>query len=291
MAEDLRPRPVSVLIVAYGREDLLEECLRTLRRGFPVVVVDNARSAACADLCGTLQVEYLDPGANLGFAGGVNRGLASVDPWHDVLLLNPDARVDAAAVARLQAAMRGGQRVCCVAPAQRHPGTAEQQRIGWPFPSPTREWLISLGLGRLVRAEDFVIGAVLLLNRDALDEVGGFDERFFLYAEETDWQRRAVAAGWRVLSVPEIEATHVGAATSSDSRVRDAHFYAAAELYVRKWFGSRGWASYRAAVIVGALLRMLAGGRDRRGPAARRLRIMLRGPLRHRAELLASVSR
>lgn len=281
-------RPISVVVVAYGRDDLLAESLHPLAGAYPVVVVDNARSPKCAELCRSLQVRYVDPGGNLGFAGGVNVGLDATDPSHDVLLLNPDARIDGSALERLSMTMHGEPRVCCTAPAQRHPGTAERQRIGWPFPSPRREWLIALGLGRLVRAEDFVIGAVLLLNRDALGEVGAFDERFFLYAEEADWQRRAVDAGWRAQSVPEVVATHVGAATSTDSQLREAHFYAAAELYVRKWFGSRGWLSYRAAVVVGACARMLLGGAERRDPAARRLRIMLRGPLRHQQELLAS---
>ena len=283
-------RPLSVLVIAYGRADLLRDCLRPLAGVHPVVVVDNGQEEACAAACRELAVSYVDPGGNLGFAGGVNRGLDEIDavnPDHDVLLVNPDARVEPAAVAALQEALDADPRAACVAPAQRHPGTGEEQRVAWPFPTPGREWLIALGLGRLVRAEDFLIGSVLLLRRAALDEVGRFDERYFLYSEETDWQRRAADAGWHSRLVPDVVATHVGAASSSDPAVQEAHFFAATETYARKWYGATGWAAYRLAMVVGALPRMLLARGDRRAAARRRLRILLRGPVRHRAEVLA----
>lgn len=291
MAERLNTRSVTVVIVAFGREDLLHDCLTGLGREFSIIVVDNASSPACAELCTHLQVTYLDPRRNLGFAAGVNQALALANRSHDILLLNPDAVIDATAVARLQAAMHGSPQICCVAPAQTQPSTGQQHRVQWPFPSPWREWLVAVGLRRLVRAKGFLVGAVLLLNRDALDEIGGMDERFFLYAEETDWQRRAVAAGWQVMPLPDVHATHIGAATSSQAEVRDAHFYAGLELFIRKWYGSKGWASYRTAVILGALVRMAFGGRRRREMAVPRLRIMVRGPVRHRADVLSGVGR
>lgn len=280
-------RALSVVVVAYGRADLLRDCLAPLAQTHDLVVVDNAGSSECAEICRTLGVRYVDPGGNLGFAAGVNVGLAQVATDHDVLLLNPDARIESEALARLHEGLEGDPRAACVAPAQVHPETGDRQRVEWPFPSPGREWLIALGLGRLVRAKDFVIGSVLLLDRDALDQVGAFDERYFLYSEETDWQRRAVAAGWHSHFVPDAVATHVGAATSSDTDVQEAHFFASGELYVRRWFGAAGWAAYRLAVIVGALPRLVVGGRQGRAAAGRRLRIHLRGPVRHRAGLLA----
>ena len=75
------------------------------------------------------------------------------------------------------------------------------------------------GLGRLRHRVDFLIGSVLLLGDRALTDVGGFDEQFFLYAEESDWQRRATDHGWRVALCADVTATHVGAGTSGDPRV------------------------------------------------------------------------
>ena len=68
----------------------------------------------------------------------------------------------------------------------------------WPFPSPLRAWLDNLGPGPDPARAAFVIGSILLIRAQALAEVGGFDERFFLYAEETDWQHRATQAGWQI---------------------------------------------------------------------------------------------
>ena len=67
------------------------------------------------------------------------------------------------------------------------------------------------------------------------------DERFFLYAEETDWAYRAHRLGWRHAAVPDVRAVHVGAGTSGDAARREAHFHASQERYLRKHYGALGW--------------------------------------------------
>ena len=86
-----------------------------------------------------------------------------------------------------------------------------------------------------------MIGSVLLLRAEALDQVGALDERFFLYAEETDWAYRAHRLGWRHAAVHEVRAVHVGAGTSGDAARREAHFHASQERYLRKHYGALGW--------------------------------------------------
>ncbi len=117
-----------------------------------------------------------------------------------------------------------------------------------------------------------MIGSVLLLRREALAQVGDFDERFFLYAEETDWAYRAHRLGWRHREVPEATAVHLGAATSSDPARRETHFHASQERYLRKHFGPVRWQLARGAVAVGAAARgvVLPGERGRDGSRARR---------------------
>ena len=127
--------------------------------------------------------------------------------------------------------------------------------------------------------EGFLVGAVLLLSRAALEQVGGFDEQFFLYAEETDWQRRAHLALWQLVLCEDATAVHVGGATSSDETQRTALFHAGTETYLRKWYGPGGWQAFRATVITSALLRALVRGRDRRESLAR-ARLYLAGPRR-----------
>jgi len=275
---------LAIVIVAYRRPELLATTLAALHTGskdedFPVTIVDNSSSSEVRDVAGRYGAGYIDAGTNLGFASAVNIALANLStPGADVLLLNPDAQVGTGTVASLQAKLHAESRLACVAPAQTSPdGTV--QRVAWPFPTPARTWLEALGLGRLVRAEDFLIGSVLLLNGAALREVGDLDEAYFLYAEETDWQRRARDAGWGVKLCGELTAVHVGAATSSDDPGRREILFAGAqEMYMRKWYGRSGWACARTAVVLGAVVRAMLLSGERRRAAMRRARHYVAGP-------------
>jgi GT2 family glycosyltransferase len=126
----------------------------------------------------------------------------------------------------------------------------------------------------------FAIGAVLLVRWDALRQVGLFDERFFLYAEEVDWQRRALGLGWRSELCDIAAASHIGAGTMEDPARREALFYAAHETYIRKWYGRGGWWAYRSAACLGAAGRAAVLRGERRAQAARRALLYLRGPRR-----------
>ncbi|WP_234346583.1 glycosyltransferase [Cellulomonas timonensis] len=287
-----RPAP-EVVVIAYGAPELLEQCLAALGDPAdgtrpPLLVVDNSSDRRVRAIATAAGAEYLDPGGNLGFAGAVNLALgrrAESGGSTDLLLLNPDAAVDAAGIRELQRALHAEPGLAAVAPTQ-HDGAGEPAQVAWPFPSPVRAWLQAVGLGRLSRREDFMIGSVLLLNGEALDEVGTFDDDFFLYSEETDWQYRARQAGWRAVLVPTVVATHVGGATSTDPVRRETHFHASQERYLRKHHGPLGWASARLAMLLGVAARgaLLRGTRGR--DARRRGVLYLRGPLQVEAALL-----
>jgi GT2 family glycosyltransferase len=140
--------------------------------------------------------------------------------------------------------------------------------------------LEAAGLASLQRGPRFVIGSILMLRAEALQQVGHFDQRFFLYAEETDWAFRAHLLGWRHMLAAGVRAVHVGAGTSADDRRREAHFHASQERYMRKHYGRPGWLVTRAAVWAGSMARavLLPG---ERGRAARRRAALYRlGPLR-----------
>jgi GT2 family glycosyltransferase len=139
-------------------------------------------------------------------------------------------------------------------------------------------WAEAVGLNRTKARDEFVVGAVVLLRREAVVDVGLFDERFFLYAEETDWQRRAAARNWTSAVCHDAIAEHEGAGASSDLRRRESLFYAAQETYITKWYGRAGWQLYRVAACLGAGLRTIMLTGDRRAEAARRMLLYLRGP-------------
>lgn len=273
---DLAPQ---VVIVAYGPPNLLRDALAPLG-DLSVTVVDNSSLPETRQVVEACGGHYVDAGRNLGFGAAVNVALASLEERglgrSDVLLLNPDAAISEAAIDELAEALHEQSDIACVAPSQTDPSGSRTERVEWPFPSPFASWLVALGMGRLDRRKGFVIGSILLLNRAALDQVGGFDERFFLYAEETDWQRRAVGQGWRIRYVPEVKGTHVGAGTSSDEGVRSTLFHTSQLVYMRKHFGFVGSAVNRAAVVVGSVLRMVVVRGEPREAARWRLRFYMR---------------
>lgn len=262
-------RPLHVVVVAYGSPELLAEALATLGGGFPVTVVDNASDAATAELSAAAGARYVDPGRNLGFAGGVNRALGEIAiPATDVLLLNPDARIEREALERLHDELDADPRLACVAPAHRSPGGERIAVSTWPWHTPLRGWAEALGLGRRTPKHTFLSGAVLLLSGRALAEVGAFDERFFLYAEEEDWQRRALRRGFSIRHCGDVVVVHGAGGTDTDGRRLQLRLHAATERYLRKWYGPLGWAVYRSGMIVGQSARAIA----RRGPGRRRAR-------------------
>lgn len=276
-----RPLP-QVVAIAYGDPDLLDGALGALEGELDITIVDNSSAPETRAMAQRHGAHYIDPGRNLGFGAGVNvalrslaeRGLAD----RDVLLLNPDARISTAGIRTMHELLRSADDIAAVGATQTVPDTGEQARVWWPFPSPARAWIDALGLGRFDRAQGFAIGSVLLLRAEAVAAIGELDERFFLYAEEVDWQKRARDAGWRIAVAP-VEATHIGAGTTSDSTRREALFFASNELYQRKHFGALGWQVFRAGVVTGALVREAVGRGERREVARRRRRIFLEGPV------------
>lgn len=267
-----------VVVVAYGSPQMLRRALEPVA-ALPVTVIDNSSLPEIAALCAELGIRYRDSGANLGFGAAVNLALADrLLPGADLLLLNPDAEIDRAGIEKLQQALHADPSLASVGPAQID-GDGRRARVEWPFPAPHRAVMDALGLGRFERGARFVIGSVLLLRTEALAQVGGFDERFFLYAEETDWAYRAHRLGWRHRAVGDVTARHLAGGTSTDPRRREAYFFASQERYFRKHFGAAGWAVARTAGWVGAIARTAVLRGERRAQARRRAAIYRLGPV------------
>jgi GT2 family glycosyltransferase len=273
-----------VVIVAYGPPGQLHEALTELGGAFPVVVVDNSSSDHTRSVVESAGARYVDSGANVGFAAAVNRALGALDLQHtDVLLLNPDARIAPADVELLHAVLRREERVACVAPSFRARGeSVEDPFLAWD--TPAGAWAEAAGMRRR-GAGRYLSGAVLLLRGAAVSEVGLLDERFFLYCEEEDWQKRASERGWRLVHCKEAVASHAGGGTDRDMEKVALRLHCAIERYVRKWYGPAGWLAYRAATLVGQSARWIVFTCLGRRPATRRsaarmLRMYSTGPER-----------
>jgi GT2 family glycosyltransferase len=267
-----------VIIVAYRNTDDLKRCLASLKGWGELVVVDNGNDPAVRRLVDDSGGRYTAPERNIGFAAAVNAGLQQRSAGQDALLLNPDAELCPVDAALLVRALHTAPGRAAVAPRLRNTDGGTQ-RTEWPVPSPREAWIDALGIRRWVppRAR-FLSGAVLLLNGQALDELGGLDERYFLYAEESDWQLRAQRAGWTVATVEDVEVAHAGGRSSADNRTREVMFHRSGEAFGRKWYGASGWQVMRLASVTGALLRLVAHcTRPDKSRYAFLLRLYLRG--------------
>jgi N-acetylglucosaminyl-diphospho-decaprenol L-rhamnosyltransferase len=235
----MAPEPdVSVVVVTLDALPWLEQCLESVR-GLDVIVVDHGSTDGTLELVRERfpDVELVEQ-SNKGMGGGNNAGmrLAAGRYW---LLLNSDAWVVGDAVARLvsfadahpEAAVVGPRLVNTDGTLQR---SARAEPTVWRLTTeyagvrklaPGSAILNPLYLGGFdhtsVRAVDWLSGAALLVRRSAADEVGLFDESFFMFSEEVDWLTRFRRAGWTVLFYPAAEVVHVGGATHGGRMYRE----------------------------------------------------------------------
>lgn len=271
-------RPCVAVVVAYRSVDALRRALAPVR--LPGVVIDNSSCPEVAAATHEAGWDYVDPGANLGFAAGVNRGIGwsreRYQPAPDVLLINPDAVIADRDVMELHRTLVEDPRCAAVAPSLVSPKGVSEPTT-WPVPTPISTLRNAVGLAP-TRTSWFLNGAVLMLKASALQAVGEFDERFFLYSEECDWQVRAQRQGWTVRHVETAWAEHVGGGTSTDARRRLRHFHSSAELYARKWHGRWGWQLWRLAATLAAVRRSFTRDASRRSEQLYVLSLLLRGP-------------
>jgi N-acetylglucosaminyl-diphospho-decaprenol L-rhamnosyltransferase len=225
---------VSVIIASHNTRAHLEHALSTLAESNEVIVVDAASTDGSQALVRERfpDVRLLELDDNPGYGGALNAGLA-VAPGALLVLMNADAWPLPGAIDRLRRAARAEPRAGIIGPRLLNPdGTLQRSVRG--FPTLWRlateylflRWLAphsrvlnafyGAGFDHGSRREvEFLIGAVLLVRRKLLDEIGGFDERFFMFNEEVDLCYRAHAAGWAVLFWPDAEFVHVGGASTS----------------------------------------------------------------------------
>ena len=231
---------VAIVIVAYNAGELLRRCLGAVGNGrHEVVVVDNASpdrqtAAVCA---GFPAVRLIECSRNEGFAAGANTGIAATDaPW--VLLLNPDAWPLGDGIAGLCRCSQRDTRTGAVGPLLVDAAGRPSRSTIRPPLSPAALALWAAVPARVSRAYDlwrratlrggsaevrpaeFLQGSVLLLRREAFDAVGGFDTRFFMYAEDADLCERLRAAGWTLELCPDATFVHVGGGSSSGDAPR-----------------------------------------------------------------------
>jgi GT2 family glycosyltransferase len=224
---------VAIVIVAYNSADFIGECLESVfsQRDHvtqQVIVVDNASKDHTVEYIREKfpQVELLVPGKNLGFAAGVNLGASHADAEF-VLLLNPDTVILNHAVDQIVDFARKNPGHGLYGGRTLKPDGSLEPSSCWGEPTLWSMAMFALGLTTLaprnpildpeslgnwkrdsVREVGVVTGCFLLSPKAVWDELGGMDERYFMYGEDADFAMRARAAGYRPLLCPDAELVH-----------------------------------------------------------------------------------
>ncbi len=281
-SNNLASMRLTVVYVNFNATDYLLRSLSSLRdelsscadllSGFDVTVVDNGSargSLRALQRLGEVKVVTLD--RNVGFAAANNLAF-KMFPADLYLLLNPDiVLLPGCLRSLLDLARREG--VAVSAPLLLNPD-GSLQSAGYRFPTLVTSLIEAFpvsgriynsrlnGRARIARAPyevDYVLGAVMLVNRRAVDHVGLMDEGYFMYSEEVDWCHRFRICGWKVMVHPKSAAIHFGGA-STGQRPQEMWYYLQRSryLYYSKYYPGGFVEGHRWITRIGTLRLALA---------------------------------
>jgi GT2 family glycosyltransferase len=242
---------LSVSIVNTNSRELLLACLDTLPHdAAEIVVLDNASEDGSADAVRERfpDLRVLAQDFRAGFGANHNTVIRATDGRY-VYVLNEDTTAADWGFDRIVAYLDANPRVAALGPRLVYPD-GRLQDSAWRFPTPLVSALGLLTVGRLgvkqsggerPHAVDWVMGAALVLRREALEEVGLFDEKFFLYSEEVDLQFRLRQAGWEVHYFPGATVVHHESQFSAEIPERRINeMWRSRHRYWHKHHGSAG---------------------------------------------------
>lgn len=245
---------LGVIVVSYNVRELLAACLAGLPAAatpltWEAVIVDNASLDGSADMVATEfpSVRLIRNAENVGFARANNQGIAASTGRY-IVLLNADTVVPAGGLARLADFMDAHPQVGACSPRLlRTDGTPQPHAFGG---DPTLGYLLRRAVNRALSRRplhdwgvasviqvDWVSGACLMARREAVDRVGGLDERIFMYFEDNDWCLRIRRAGWQICYVPQVEITHLGGQSIAKNPAARAAYYHSLAYFYDKHYG------------------------------------------------------
>jgi N-acetylglucosaminyl-diphospho-decaprenol L-rhamnosyltransferase len=285
---------LGIVIVNWNTRDLLRKCLKSLEASDPsvtrrVIVVDNAGSDGSVAMVKAEfpTIEVIASPVNGGFSQGNNLGLRALgfDPAFrtttDVpryaLLLNPDTVLPPDALRRMIDRMDADPVIAIAGPRLVMPDGKLDPACRRSFPTPEVSLWRMTGLSKLFPKSkrfgrynvtyldehletevDCVVGAFMMVRREAIDRVGLLDEAFWMYGEDIDWAFRIKQAGWKTLYYPKVTVLHVKRAASRQNPRARVEFQRASLIFYRKHYAATTPRLLHLAVLIGLLLK---GGR------------------------------
>lgn len=257
------PVDVSVVIVTYNSADTIDACLNSIPVSHgrtEIVVVDNASSDSTRERLrrrgDAIRVVPLDE--NLGFARGCNRGVEAASGRH-VLMLNPDTEVLADAIETAARYLDRHPSVGAVGAITLFADGTVNKTCCFAQPTLWSTFCRAIGLSRLrpssrlfnpeeiggwdrrsTREVGAITGCFFMIGRDFFSSLGGFDERFFMYSEDTDLSMRIQEVGRTCVHLHDVEVVHHGGRSDSVPAMKMVKVLnARAQLFDKHWSRSR----------------------------------------------------
>ena len=263
---------IGIVIVNYNTRELLRRCLESVLLsasiGLKVCVVDNDSHDGSIEMVASdfPSVSLIANDTNVGYPAANNQGLALLGFTPEgiggapryALLLNSDTEVPPDAFARVVAFADAEKRAGIVGPKLVRLDGSLDLACRRSFPTPIVSAYHMLGLARIFprsrrfgqynltyldpdeTAEvDSVVGAFMLVRREAIRDVGVLDESFFMYGEDLDWALRIKEAGWRVYYYPEVTVLHVKRASSRQNPRSQVDFWRSMGIFYRKHYSAQ----------------------------------------------------
>ncbi len=263
---------LSIVIVNYNTCDLLQDCLHSIYKSsgdfsYQTIVVDNASSDDSVAMVETRfpQVEMIASTVNGGFAYANNLGLQHAGFAPDgtpqpnapryALLLNPDTLLPPTALADMIAFLDNHPDTGAAGPKLVRPDGSLDLACRRAFPTPEVSFYRMAGLSKLFPQSkrfgqynmtfvdpdellevDSVVGAFMMVRREAIAQAGLLDETYFMYGEDLDWAYQIKANGWKIFYNPAVTVTHVKRASSKRSPKAQVEFYRAMDIFYRKYY-------------------------------------------------------
>ena len=255
------PAILSTIIVNYNAGAILHSCIESLLNcplPIQIIVVDNnSTDNSLQAIDGLPNVQIIKNNANLGFAVACNIGVR-VATAPNLLFLNPDCFFKPDAIDTLLAALHSDEQVGMVGALMVNEDGTEQAGGRRAIPTPWRSFVRAFGLMRFSKFapklfNDFYLhkeplpdhpitveaisGSCIMVKRSVADQVGLWDEGYFLHCEDLDWCMRFRQGGWKILFVPGAEITHTLGACSKDVKIFvEWHKHKGMVRFYRKFF-------------------------------------------------------
>jgi hypothetical protein len=268
----MRNPDIGIVIVNYNTKQLLRRCLDSVFASegvaLRVCVVDNNSVDGSAEMVAEEfpQVHLIANTENVGYPAANNQGLRRMGfgkrgdkraPRYG-LLLNSDTEVPPTGLAEVVAFCDGHPEVGVVGPKLVRPNGELDKACRRSFPTPEVSFYRLTGLSRLfprsrrfgrynltyldedqMAEVDSVVGAFMLVRREAIREAGLMDESFFMYGEDLDWAYRIKAAGWKVCYYPKVTVLHVKRASSRMNPRARVEFWRSMEIFYKKHYAAQ----------------------------------------------------